>query len=196
MPEGPEVRKYADALDDVLSGRVISSLEARTREARKWLEQNEPRIAGQRVDRVVAHGKHLIGYISGDFFFHSHLMMWGRWQTFAAVTRGRSKSKPLVLPDKDRRERARIVVEGGAAILLSAPIFNVGYGDPYEEIEILASLGPDALPYGARFDRREFQRRLFLTEHHDETIGAALLNQQIVAGLGNYLRAEILFACR
>ena len=196
MPEGPEVRKYADALDDVLSGRVISSLEARTREARKWLEQNEPRIAGQRVDRVVSHGKHLIGYISGDFFFHSHLMMWGRWQTFAAVTRGRSKSKSLVLPDKDRRERARIVVEGGAAILLSAPIFNVGHGDPYEEIEILATLGPDALPYGARFDRREFQRRLFLTEHHDETIGAALLNQQIVAGLGNYLRAEILFACR
>ena len=46
-----------------------------------------------------------------------------------------------------------------------------------------------------RFDRREFQRRLFLPQHQEETIGAALLNQQIVAGLGNYLRAEILFAC-
>src|SRR4026209_13022 len=174
MPEGPEVRKYADALDDVLSGRVISSLEARTREARKWLEQNEPRIAGQRVDRVVSHGKHLIGYMSGDFFFHSHLMMWGRWQTFAAVTRGRSKSKTLALPEKDRRERARIVVEGGAAILLSAPIFNVGHGDPYAAIEILATLGPDALPYRGRFDAREFKRRLSVPQYEDETIGAAL----------------------
>jgi formamidopyrimidine-DNA glycosylase len=194
MPEGPEVRKYADALDEVLSGRVILSLEARTKDARRWLEQNGEQIPGQRVERVVSHGKHLIGYITNDFFFHSHLMMWGRWQTFKVAVRGRGKNSPL--PEKDRRERARIVVKGGAAILLSAPIFNVGRGNPYDLIEILATLGPDALPYRGRFDRREFQRRLFLPEHQNETIGAALLNQQIVAGLGNYLRAEILFACK
>ena len=50
MPEGPEVRKYADALDEVLSGRVILSFAARTREARKWLEQNEQHIIGRRVE--------------------------------------------------------------------------------------------------------------------------------------------------
>jgi formamidopyrimidine-DNA glycosylase len=191
MPEGPEVRKYADALDAALSGRPIVSLEARTKEARKWLQENESRLVGQRVQRVVSHGKHLIGYIEGDFFFHSHLMMWGRWQTFGP-TRGRRRS--IELPEKDRRERARIVVEGAAAILLSAPIFNVGEGDPYDVIEILATLGPDALCYRGAFDRQEFLRRL--TEHKDETIGAALLNQRIVAGLGNYLRAEILFKCQ
>src|ERR1044072_8976446 len=186
MPEGPEVRKYADALDAALTGRAIVSLEARTKDARKWLHENEHRLRGRRVERVVSHGKHLLGYIEGEFFFHSHLMMWGRWQTFAATE----------LPEKDRRERARIVVECGAAILLSAPIFNVGEGDPYEQIEILATLGPDALPYRGRFATLEFRRRLLLPEHEDETIGAALLNQQIVAGLGNYLRAEILFACK
>ena len=193
MPEGPEVRKYADALDAALSGRAIVSLQARTKEARKWLHDNERLLIGRRVERVVSHGKHLIGYIEGDFFFHSHLMMWGRWQTFGP-TRGRGKAKPVELPEKDRRERARIVVEGAAAILLSAPIFNVGEGDPYEVIEILATLGPDALPYLRRFNREEFLRRLL--EHNDETIGAALLNQRIVAGLGNYLRAEILFSCK
>lgn len=182
MPEGPEVRKYADALDEVLSGRVVLSLEARTKDARKWLADNEQRIIGRRVERVVSHGKHLIGYISDGFFFHSHLMMWGRWQTFTTP------------PKKDRRERARIVVKGGAAILLSAPIFNAGEGDPYEQIEILATLGPDALPYRGRFNSREFEQRL--AQHQHETIGAALLNQQIVAGLGNYMRAEILFACK
>jgi endonuclease VIII len=184
MPEGPEVRKYADALQAALTGRAVVSLEARTREARKWLQENEARIVGRRVERVISHGKHLIGYIEGDFFFHSHLMMWGRWQTFASE-----------LPEKDRRERARIVVKGrAAAILLSAPIFNVGEGDPYEVIEILGTLGPDALPYNGRFNRAEFLRRLL--EYKDETIGAALLNQRIVAGLGNYLRAEILFSCK
>jgi formamidopyrimidine-DNA glycosylase len=184
MPEGPEVRKYADALDAALTGRAIVSLEARTKDARKWLHENEPRLKGRRVKRVVSHGKHLLGYIAGDFFFHSHLMMWGRWQTFGTGE----------LPERDRRERARIVVEGGAAILFSAPIFNVGKGDPYQQIEILATLGPDALPYRGPFKRAEFLRRLH--EHEDETIGATLLNQRIVAGLGNYLRAEVLFACK
>ena len=194
MPEGPEVRKYADALHAALSGRSIISLEARTREARQWLQANESRLVGRRVERVVSHGKHLIGYIEGRFFFHSHLMMWGRWQTIGP-TRHSRKSKPLELPEKDRRERARVVVEGAAAILLSAPIFNVGDGDPYNAIEILATLGPDALPYRGRFSRAEFLRRLLSPEHKSETIGAALLNQRIVAGLGNYLRAEILFSC-
>jgi len=193
MPEGPEVRKYADAIDKALTGRAIVSLQARTKEARKWLQENEGQLIGRRVERVVSHGKHLIGYIEGDFFFHSHLMMWGRWQTFGP-TRGRSKSKPIELPEKDRRERARIVVEGAAAILLAAPIFNVGEGDPYEAIEILATLGPDALPYSRRFNRKEFLHRLL--EHNKETVGAALLNQRVIAGLGNYLRAEILFNCK
>jgi formamidopyrimidine-DNA glycosylase len=77
----------------------------------------------------------------------------------------------------------------------------VGEGDPYEEIENLGSLGPDVLPYpdasGAlgTFDKKEFRRRLLLPEHLQTTIGAALLNQQILAGLGNYLRAEVLFVC-
>jgi formamidopyrimidine-DNA glycosylase len=199
MPEGPEVRKYADALQAALSGRTIVSLEARTKDARKWLQDNEERIRGRRVKRVVSHGKHLIGYIESGFFFHSHLMMWGRWQTvgpIAGPTRKQRKTKPIELPEKDRRERARIVVEGAAAILLSAPIFNVGEGDPYEVIEILGTLGPDVLPYRGSFDRAEFLQRIQATEYKDETIGAALLNQRIVAGLGNYLRAEVLFNCK
>ncbi len=184
MPEGPEVRKYADALDKTLSGRPIKSFTARTREARKWLEQQGDQLLGRLIIRVVSHGKHLIGHIKGGFYFHSHLMMWGRWQTF----------KPGPPREIDRRERARIVVDGGAAILFSAPIFNVGKGDPYEQDEYLDSLGPDVLPYKGRFRAAEFRRRLMAED--SMTIGAALLNQQVVAGVGNYLRAEILFNCR
>jgi formamidopyrimidine-DNA glycosylase len=174
---------------------------------------------------VRSHGKHLVGLIEGGFYFHSHLMMWGRWQTYV----------PEAPPDIDRRERARIIVQGGAAILYSAPIFNVGEGEPAEHIEHLSSLGPDVLPYPraiprkptrrsntdanirnvapvdvtdevstvrdsgwvrrvGKFNAAEFRRRL--SAHPDITIGAALLNQRIVAGLGNYLRAEVLFTCR
>ena len=185
MPEGPEVRKYADALNEVLTGRKIKSLTARTKDARKWLAENGAHLAGRRIKSVRSHGKHLIGLIAGGFYFHSHLMMWGRWQTFTTDA-----------PEEiDRRERARIVVDGGAAILYSAPIFNVGKGDPTLQIEHLGTLGPDVLPYSGTFKQKEFRTRLLAEENQGVTIGAALLNQQIVAGLGNYLRAEVLFAC-
>jgi len=186
MPEGPEVRKYADALNEILSGRNIKSLTARTKDARNWLAENGARLAGRRVNKVRSHGKHLIGLIAGGFYFHSHLMMWGRWQTFA----------PAPPEEIDRRERARILVDGGAAILYSAPIFNVGKGDPALQIEHLGTLGPDVLPYARAFNQKEFRRRLLAEENREVTIGAALLNQQILAGLGNYLRAEVLFACK
>lgn len=184
MPEGPEVRKFADALDKTLAGRSIKLFTARTRVARKWLEENGDVLHGRLITKVVSHGKHLIGHIKGGFYFHSHLMMWGRWQTF----------KPRPPTEVDSRERARIVVDRGAAILFSAPIFNVGKGDPYEQVEYLDALGPDVLPYNGRFKAAEFRRRLLSED--TKTVGAALLNQQVVAGIGNYLRAEILFDCR
>ena len=185
MPEGPEVRKYADALNEVLAGHTIKSLTARTKDARRWLADNGSYLAGRRIKSVRSHGKHLVGLIAGGFYFHSHLMMWGRWQTFT----------PDPPEEIDRRERARIVVDGGAAILYSAPIFNVGKGDPVSQIEHLRTLGPDVLPYSRRFNQKEFRQRLLADENQGITIGAALLNQQILAGLGNYLRAEVLFSC-
>jgi len=185
MPEGPEVRKFADAVGSVLTGRVICSLDARTREAKNWLATNGNRVVGRRVLSVRSRGKHLLGEIEGGYYFHSHLMMWGRWLTFIG-------HPPAEI---DRRERARIVVKGGAAILYSGPIFNVGEGDPLQNIEHLDSLGPDVLPYDGIFDAKEFRRRLTLPEYRESTIGAAILNQRIAAGLGNYLRAEVLFEC-
>jgi formamidopyrimidine-DNA glycosylase len=110
MPEGPEVRKYADSLDSILTGHRITGIGARTKHARAWLNENAHAVIGQRVTRVVSHGKHIIGYIEGGFYFHSHLMMWGRWQTYSAR---RKSTTPLAfqrgkfVPDRDRRERAR-----------------------------------------------------------------------------------------
>jgi formamidopyrimidine-DNA glycosylase len=112
-------------------------------------------------------------------------MMWGRWQVLPAA--------PLEI---DRRERARLISPKGCAILFSAPIFEIGQGDPYQKIEILAQLGPDALPYDGDFDAHEFMRRLEREENAERSIGAVLPDQSVVAGLGNYLRADILFRCR
>ena len=188
MPEGPEVRRYAEALDAALAGEPVVEIAARTRAAKAWLAERGDDIVGRRVERVRSHGKHLVGWLEGGFYFHAHLMMWGRWQLLPTD------------PDeaRDRRERARIVTPTVTAQLLSAPIFDVGEGDPTADVEHLATLGPDALPYFEEgpFDAIGFFERLLLPENAHREIGAALLDQQIVAGLGNYLRAEVLFVCR
>lgn len=184
MPEGPEVQRSADLLDDALAGHTIRTFEARTRAARDWLAQHEGAFEGKRVERVWAHGKHLVGQVEGGLFFHSHYLMWGRWHVVAPDAEE--------VATKDRRERARIVTDDAAALLYSAPKFTVGRGDPYEGIPALSRLGPDVLD--EPFDADEFLRRLALDP--DRTVGAALLDQTVAAGIGNYLRAEILYACR
>ena len=184
MPEGPEVRRAADRLHDALAGQPITAVGARTKDAKSWLKEHEDELVGRRVERVTAHGKHLLGYVEGGYYFQSHFLMWGRWH--------------IVPPDddavetRDRRERARIVVPGAAALLYSAPKFNIGPGDPYDALPHLRRLGPDVLD--EPFDTAAFFERL--DADPDRTIGAALLDQTVAAGIGNYLRAEILYECR
>lgn len=187
MPEGPEVRRFADKISQSLVGKPIVSLLARTKGAKAWLTAHPDILISRRIEKVRSHGKHLVVFIAGGYFFHSHLMMWGRW--------GIETSPPQEI---DRRERARIVVPDATAILYSAPIFEIGEGNPFEVVENLCTLGGDILPYpeDGLFDVQSFQQRLLTPEHRLRTIGAALLDQQIVAGIGNYLRAEILFECR
>jgi endonuclease-8 len=141
---------------------------------------------GKQVERVLARGKNLIGLLEHGFYFYSHLMMWGRWN----VSLGSA-------PDEiDRRERARIVVgDGASAILLSAPIFEVGHGDPLQEIETLRHLGPDILPYpgAGPFAEACFRERLLSPENQEREIGAGASGSDSGRRDRNYLRAEMLF---
>jgi endonuclease VIII len=187
MPEGPEVRRYADELASVLVPKKIIDIAARTKSARAWLHEHRTELIGRKVSAITAHGKNIIGTIDGGYYFYSHQMMWGRWHIEAA------KDALLV----DRRERARIEVKNKVAILMSAPIFEVGFGDPYKQVKYLRNLGPNILSYnGSCFAQKEFLHRLESAENLEKTIGAALLDQSILAGIGNYLRAEILFVAR
>lgn len=183
MPEGPEVRRYAQQLAQVLDGGEILHFSARTKAAKAWLLEHVTELTGQKILEVKSHGKHLYGRIEGGTGFHSHLMMWGRWFIHPGDT----------VVEVDKRERARIATNDAIAVLFSAPIFDVFVGDPYDQIENLATLGPDIIPYDGVFDDAEFTRRLL--EHSDREIGAALLDQRICAGIGNYIRAEVLFFC-
>jgi len=186
MPEAPEVRRFADELAAQLSGKKIISLSARTKQAKAWLNAHPDKLVSKTIDRIFAHGKNIVGVIDEKYYFYSHQMMWGRWE----VHDGNDEIPP------DKKERARITVDGATAILMSAPIFEIGEGDPLSDLPLLSQLGPYVLPYKGTFDQTEFQRRLLNDLNLDRTIGDTLLDQTIVAGLGNYLRAEIMFLAK
>ena len=200
MPEGPEVRRHAAALARVLEGEQIVEFAARTKNARAWIAAHPDIMCGRRVLQVRAHGKNLHAQIEGGFYFYSHLMMWGRWTIEARDEDRVLKRDDRVCEERvrDKRERARISTKNHHAILLSAPVFEVGEGDARQQIETLKLLGPDILPYedDGDFDDHEFLKRLLNSENAGREIGAALLDQTICAGIGNYLRAEILFECK
>lgn len=186
MPEAPEVRKYADRLEKALVGKRIVAFSARTKQAKAWLATNEAALVGLRIEKVFARGKNIVGVIENDFYFYSHQMMWGRWE----VHSGNEE-----LP-KDRRERARITTDGATAILMSAPVFEIGRGQPLKSVAYLKHLGPDVLTYGEAFDEADFRKRLLKRRNKNRTLGDVLLDQQIAAGIGNYLRAEIMFLAK
>ncbi len=186
MPEGPEVRRYALQLQDALEGESLVSLSARTKDAKAFLLEHGADLVGRKIETIRSHGKHLYGVLEGDVGFHSHLMMWGRWQVFGAGEN----------PELDRRERARIVSNRSCAVLYSAPIFEMFRGKPYEQIDNLRTLGPDVLPYEGDFDCVEFERRLLLPENVVREVGAVLLDQRVCAGIGNYFRADVLWMCQ
>lgn len=191
MPEGPEVRRYADALDAALRDQLLTAIMARTKAAKAWLLEHPETLLNRPFQRVRAHGKNLIIHLEGDFHFVSHLMMWGRWQ----VLHKSELSGPLPI---DRRERARLETPDTLAILMSAPVFDIGHGNPYHNFPYLRELGPDILPYPGEesFSQSTLSARLLSDTQRERTIGAALLDQTVVAGIGNYLRAEILWECR
>jgi formamidopyrimidine-DNA glycosylase len=185
MPEGPEVRRYATQLAAALENQPILSVSARTKGAKAFLLEQGDALEGRRVETIRSHGKHLYGVFEGGTGFHSHLMMWGRWILHPGTE----------LVEVDRRERARITTASAIALLWSAPIFEMFQGDPYEQIENLATLGPDVLPYDGPFDAAQWKARLQLPENEEREIGAVLLDQRVNAGIGNYLRADMLFFC-
>ena len=176
MPEGDTVHRAAARLHAALAGQTVLRSDVRV-----------PRFAtadlsGERVDEVVALGKHVLMRI-GDVTVHSHLKMEGVWHVMRLGERWR---RPAF--------EARMVLETTADD--GAPWQAVGFAlgelelvSRSAEDEVVGYLGPD--PLGPDFDRDEALRRL--TADPDRPIGLALLDQRNVAGFGNDYRNELLF---
>jgi endonuclease-8 len=171
VPEGDTVFRSARALHEVLAGRVLARCDIRVP------TYATVDLTGERIEAVVSVGKHLLHRI-GEFSIHSHLKMEGSWDIYPDGARWRSP------------------VWQARAILGVAGVTTVGFllGElevvPRErESEVIGYLGPDLL--GPSWDPDLAIANLAADPTRE--IGLALLDQRVMAGLGNVYRNELCF---
>jgi endonuclease VIII len=176
MPEGDTILRAANRMRPVLEGAVPDEiLTPQPRHARdRWPE----RLRDRAVTRVDTHGKHLFLRFEGDLALHSHLRMTGAWAVHRHGARWRRAPHRawLVL-----RARGHEVVE------FDGPVLELMTEGRSRFDQRLAALGPDVL--AETFDAARFLARL-RADDPTRGIGDALLDQRIVAGLGNVWKAE------
>jgi endonuclease VIII len=181
MAEGDTILRLARRLDSEMGGATIS---ARTVGPRRPDGLPIARIDGRRLERVESRGKHLLFRFEGGGVLHSHLGMRGRWEVYRSGERWRrSRSQAWIALTSDAAEAVNF---GGSTMRIATEAQL--RRDPR-----LARLGPDLLAadfeaaWGAQAMRRAGP---------DNEIGEALLDQSVIAGIGNIFKSEGCFEAR
>ncbi|MQA73076.1 MAG: hypothetical protein GEU88_01765 [Solirubrobacterales bacterium] len=179
MPEGDTVHSLAGRINLLLGGREMGIADAPN--PRSPLHQRAPELEGRTLELAEALGKHMLIHFSGALVLHSHLGMNGRW--WIAADGEWPRARPWL---RLASGPALAVQTGGRLLRLSSEVR--ARNDP-----TLRALGPD--PLRAGFDLEAAARRL-RSLGADRELGEALLDQRILAGIGNAIRNEACFAAR
>jgi endonuclease-8 len=178
MPEGHIVYRLAKLHNRLLRGRrlAVSSPQGRFAAGAK-------RVHGHVLERVLTHGKHLFYGFDNDRSVHVHLGLHGAFRTLPRPAAGER------LPDARGAVRMRLV--GGPRIVeLTGPTACETL-DAAGVAKIRDRLGPDLL------DGRADAERVWDRIHKRRTpIGALLMDQSVLSGIGNVFRAEVLYRQR
>jgi DNA-formamidopyrimidine glycosylase len=144
------------------------------------LADRAPGLVGQHVADVTTHGKHLLLHLSGGETIHCHAMMFGSWQI----------GKPgMSLRKAAHQVRLRLRTREREAVFFNGPVVELLTPEELSNHPRLGALGPDVL--AEEFDRDEAWRRLQVEPGRE--IADAVLDQTVVAGIGNIYKSEGLF---
>lgn len=172
MPEGDTVYLAGTRLRRALEGETLTRTEFRV-----------PRYAttdlsGRRLNEVVVRGKHLLFRIEGGWTLHTHFQMDGSWHLYRPKEKWRGPSHQV---------RAILVTEPWTAVGFRLPVVDLL--QTTDEDEVVGHLGPD--PLSETWDEDEAVRRM--QDRGEISIAHALLDQSLMAGLGNVYKCEVCF---
>jgi endonuclease-8 len=171
VPEGDTVYRTAHALNDALAGQLLDRCDIRV-PAYATVD-----LSGERVESVISVGKHLLHRI-GEFTIHSHLKMEGSWDIYRDGARWRSPAW-----------QARAILGVPGVVTVGFLLGELEVVPRERESEVVGYLGPDLL--GPSWDRAVAVANL--ASDPERAIGLALLDQRVMAGLGNVYRNELCF---
>jgi endonuclease-8 len=176
LPEGDTIHRAARKITVALGGRQIPMAEAPN--PRSPIHNRGSELAGATLELAEARGKHLLLHFDNDRVVHSHLGMNGRW--FVRADGRLPHGKPWLLLASGRA----VATQNGGKILRLVSSSRAR-NDPS-----LLQLGPD--PLRPEFDPGAAAARI-LAYGDGATIGEALNDQSLIAGIGNVIRIEACF---
>ena len=189
MPELPEVETVRNGLAPVMEGRVIGQVQVNRADLRFPFPENmAARLTGQTILRLRRRSKYILADLSGGETLLIHLGMTGRMLVSGA---------PLGVfyyehPAPAKHDHVVMELEGGARVTFNDArrfgAMDLFATDAAESHWLLKDIGPE--PLGNSFDENHLAAKL---AGKGSPIKTLLLDQRLVAGLGNIYVCEALF---
>lgn len=193
MPELPEVETVRRGLQPVMEGAKIVKAEARRKDLRFPFQKDfTARLIGQTVTGLGRRAKYLMADLTSGDVLLMHLGMSGSFRVLKSE--GEVTPGDFHYPRSEDRAHDHVVfhMSSGASVIFNDPR-RFGYmkiiaRDELEDEPLLQGLGPE--PLG-----NEFDAAMLAAACHNKTtsLKGALLDQRVVAGLGNIYVCEALF---
>jgi endonuclease VIII len=178
VPEGHTIHRIARDHGGLLTGRTIRVSSPQGRFAR-----DAAHVDRASLERIQAYGKHLFYEWSTGEVGHVHLGLFGKFRVQETDRSpepiGEVRMRLQIEPDASRDRYLTIDLSGPTACSIDPPSVRR---------EILARLGPDPIRRGSKPDRMVEK-----ISRSSRGIGDLLMDQSVVAGIGNVYRAEALF---
>ena len=166
-----------------IGGKVVTGFE--TGLAKLARVNDDTPLVGRVVEKVESRGKWCLIYFSGDLILVTHMLMSGSWHLYRTGERWRMG-----------RDKMRVVIR-------TADWEAVGFNIPVAEFHTERSLarnsqvpklGPDILSDEFTVEGGVARLTAYGRENPDAEIAVVLLNQRVMAGLGNVYKSEVAFA--
>ena len=183
MPEGDTIYRAARALQKALGGKVVTAFETGLANLASF--NDDAPLVGRTVEKVESRGKWCLIFFSGDIILVTHMLMSGSWHIYRAGEKWWMG-----------RNRMRVAITCGdyQAVAFNVPIAQFHTAHSLERSTQVPKLGPDILAddFSTVSAVDALKRRA--TSHPQEELAVVLLNQRVLAGLGNVYKSEVAFA--
>jgi endonuclease-8 len=183
MPEGDTIYRAARALQRAIGGKVVIGFE--TGLAKLARVNDDAPLMGRAVEKVESRGKWCLIYFSGDLILVTHMLMSGSWHLYRTGERWRMG-----------RARMRVMIRTADwdAVGFNIPVAEFHTARSLERSSQVPKLGPDILADEFTVEGGVAQLAAYGSENPDTEIAVVLLNQRVLAGLGNVYKSEVAFA--